>query len=337
MAFPSRILRGGLVLAALLWVASPAHLFAYEAGSAKTVEDEAKGDRVVVRVNGDPITEAQVATELELHMPSVTGHGELSPERLETRQREVVRDMVIRRLIRHEAKAAGLTATEAEMAEESAALIKRFGGEARYRATLASRGMDPDTVRQGLEEHVLGRKMLARIEAQVEEPTDKVLRAYYDANREKFKIPARATVRYLLAGVDPTASTAEWEAAKARLIEIRERVLGGTPFMKETGDLPPDGPVKLLEEVRIHQGQSGVEVLNDAAFSTQAGDMSEPVRTLYGYVLVYVVERSDPGQLEFEELNRDLFAREWLAGRRAEIRNAWMAGILEKAEVEFIE
>ncbi len=63
--------------------------------------------------------------------------------------------------------------------------------------------------------------------------------------------------------------------------------------------------------------------------------MSGPVWTLYGYALVHAGEREPGRQLGFDELNLDLFRREWREAREGEVVRAWAQDLMKHAELEF--
>jgi len=98
-----------------------------------------------------------------------------------------------------------------------------------------------------------------------------------------------------------------------------------------------DGTMTAIDLGRVHQGQTGVDAIDKVAFTMAAGSVSEPLWTLYGYALAHVVDTLPGRQLTFEELNRDLFEKEWLQARRKEVRNKWLAGLVQEAALVFQE
>jgi parvulin-like peptidyl-prolyl isomerase len=174
-----------------------------------------------------------------------------------------------------------------------------------------------------------------RVMDRVGQPTEADLRAYYDENRQQFWIPPRAHVRYLMAMVEPSAAPPEWEAAKARLEPYLERLRAGEPFERIRDAAAAEAGIEAVDLGLLHEGQAEIQEIGQAAFSLAPGQISEPVWTLFGYALVFVTEREDGRQLGFDELNRELFAREWLAARREEARQTWVRELVEAADIQF--
>jgi len=334
-ALPART-RGGLVLAVLLWAAGTAHLFASDVPGPQEGGAGPK-DRVVVRVNGDPILASDLARAVARRVPSLTGHGALSKERLAFHEKAALQELVVRRLVLQEAARQGVTVPDAAVAAEEARLRARFPDPAAYDKALAGQGLDPDRVRDGLKEHLVGAEMERRVMAQVEEPTVAQLKAYFTEHPEQFRIPPQAVITYILAPVDASASQEGWGAAKAALEPLRERMVKGEPFAAVRADAEKAPDLRVVDLGRVHQGQADLAEIDKAAFGLEPGRISEPVWTLYGYALVYVSERKPARDLAFDELNRDLFKAEWLRARREEVLKDWVSGLMRNAKLEFGE
>jgi len=345
-ALPARV-RGGLVLAALLWVAGAAAGLAAEAPQGQSGGESGPLDRVLVRVNGHAIRASELDRVLRARVPALTGHGSISPERMAVHRREILQELVVRRLELDEAHREGLTVTEAEVDAAEAALRSRFPDRASYDRAAAAQGLDPAAIRQGLRDHLLGAKVERRVKAQVKEPTREQLMAYHAGHPEKFHIPPRADVTYVLAPVDPSAPPDDWAKAKEAVAALRARVDGGEAFADVAAAARDDPTLKVVDLGRIHQGQSDVAEIDKAVFGSDTGsdtasdagggaaEVSGPVWTLYGYALVHAGEREPGRQLGFDELNLDLFRREWREAREGEVVRAWAQDLMKHAELEF--
>jgi len=53
-----------------------------------------------------------------------------------------------------------------------------------------------------------------------------------------------------------------------------------------------------------------VKEVEEEAFSLPVGEVSRPIRTLYGYFIIKVEERQPAQQLSFSEINKDLLKQE---------------------------
>jgi parvulin-like peptidyl-prolyl isomerase len=328
---------GGLAAVVLVATVGAGPLFASEGTEPPPASGEPVKDRVVVRVNGDPIMASEVQRVVAERVPNLTGHGELSKERLDAHLRAAVQQLVVQRLVLQAAKREGITVPDAEVAAEEARLRARFATPEAYAEALRAQGLDPARVRDGLREHLLGRKMEQRVVAGVGEPGPGELKAYYDAHPDKFRIPPQARVSYVLAPVEASAPPDAWERAKARLETLRNEVgeVSGFGDLRQAASGAPD--LRAVELGWVHQGQAGLQEVDKAVFAGDGTGVLGPVWTLYGQALVYVGGRRPARELPFEELNLDLFKGEWIQARREERLKAWRAALARDAVVEFGE
>lgn len=327
--------RAGTALALLLWCAGAAPLSASEAPQGQSGAGTGPRDQVLVRVNGHAIMASELDRVLAARVPVLTGHGSISPERMALHRKQLLQELVVQRLELDEAARLGLSVSDAEVTQAEADLKARFPDAAAYARAVAAQGLDPAAIRRGLAEHLLGRKVEDRIKAQVPEPTPEQLRAYHAGHPEKFRIPARAEVTYVLAPVDPTAAPSDWDRAKARVAGLKARLAGGEPFARVAAAARDDPGFKVVALGLVHEGQADIAEIDRAAFAPEAGADSDPVWTLYGYALVHVGERQPGRQLAFDELNLDLYKREWRRAREGEALRAWVADLTAHADLKF--
>ena len=294
-------------------------------------------DRVLVRVNGEPIMASELGRRMAARIPRASGHGTLSPERIDTHRRELLRELIQFQVVLQEARRQGITVSEAEIDEQEAALRARFPGEEMFRAAVAAQGMDTTQVRAGLRDHLLVQKMGQRVTETIQPPSRKTLREYYEQNLDKFRIPRQAEVQYLLFQVDPAATREEWDVVRGKAEQVRQRIVDGQPFATVMQEMAGEEGVRAVSLGMVHEGQVEIKEFNQAAFELEAGAVSEPVWSLYGYGLVHVSRLVAGRQMAFKELNLDLFSAEWLAARRMEAQDQMVSALLEKAKLEFPE
>ncbi len=113
------------------------------------------------------------------------------------------------------------------------------------------------------------------------------LRAYYDANRDKFNVQEQRGVTQLFAKVDEDASDEEVEKVKARIDEIASIVKEGKTFEEvvELYDEEGKGGVEFSEHGLITQGIMGDEI-DKFLFSANEGDISDPIKSKDGFHIV---------------------------------------------------
>jgi peptidyl-prolyl cis-trans isomerase D len=123
--------------------------------------------------------------------------------------------------------------------------------------------------------------------------SDANIKDYYEQNQEQFKTPQKVEARHILIKVAEDAETDKVKEAQKRAQDIYEMALKGQDF-QELAKQYSEGPSKDDGGyLGIFEKQSMVKPFADKAFSMKAGDISEPVRTMFGWHLIKVMAKFD--------------------------------------------
>jgi peptidyl-prolyl cis-trans isomerase D len=121
------------------------------------------------------------------------------------------------------------------------------------------------------------------------EVSDEDVQAYYDAHLQDYKLPPRAVVR--LVRVAKEASPEDQREILSILGEIRQEIVdGNTTFANAAQTYSEDtsaaegGDLGFLDRNRM------VQEFTDVAFALPVGEVSEPVKTPFGYHLIQVTD-----------------------------------------------
>lgn len=145
--------------------------------------------------------------------------------------------------------------------------------------------------------------------------SDEDVRKAYDANRAAYTRPEEVRARHILITVDPAAGPAEAEKAETSIRALAAKLKAGADF--------PDLARRYSQDTSAENGGDlgwfgrGVMVksFEDAAFALKKGEISEPVRSEFGWHLIQVVDRREPGPMAFDEVDDQI--REQIAEERA--------------------
>ncbi len=127
--------------------------------------------------------------------------------------------------------------------------------------------------------------------------SDSEANKYYQEHKEQFKTPAKVHARHILVKSEKEAkdiiaelSKYKGEELKKKFIELAKEKSTG-PSGRNGGDLGYFG-----------QGQM-VKPFSDAAFSMKKGEISkEPIKTQFGYHIIYLEDKKPAGNSSFEEV-----------------------------------
>ncbi|MBA3342475.1 MAG: peptidyl-prolyl cis-trans isomerase [Gemmatimonadaceae bacterium] len=116
------------------------------------------------------------------------------------------------------------------------------------------------------------------------------IREYYDKNKKDFEKPARAVVSVI--SLLRTISPADSAAVRARILALRERIAGGEKF-EDVARAESTDSASAANGGSLGRGPRGrfVTQFENAAFALEAGQLSQPLLTPFGYHLIKVDER----------------------------------------------
>ena len=157
--------------------------------------------------------------------------------------------------------------------------------------------------------------------------TQEEARKYYDSRPDLFSTELLLTASHIL---KKASSEAEFEKAEKEVAILRARIEEGEDFVelvrKESDDSQNDG----------HLGEFGrgrmVAPFEKAAFALEVGELSQPVRTQFGWHLIQLHERAEPVLTPFDEVREQVI--EYLQERRKDkVFEEFLDGLKEKAEI----
>ncbi len=164
-------------------------------------------------------------------------------------------------------------------------------------------------------------------ESNCEPVTEEEARKYYDSRPDLFSTEPLLTASHIL---KKASSEAEFEEAEKEVAILRARIEEGEDFAevvrKESDDSQNDG----------HLGQFGrgrmVPPFEKAAFALEVGELSQPVRTQFGWHIIQLHERTEPQVTPFEEIREQVI--EYLQERRKDkVFDEFLDGLKQKAEI----
>jgi peptidyl-prolyl cis-trans isomerase D len=136
--------------------------------------------------------------------------------------------------------------------------------------------------------------------------TDEEAREYYDENLESFKMPKTVEARHILLKMNQDANPETVNKTKESALNILKLAREGKDFA-ELAKKYSEGPTRdsggYLGEFRK---ESMVKPFADKAFSMKAGEISEPVRTQFGWHIIKVEKVKDASVTSFDDAKKNI-------------------------------
>ena len=140
-------------------------------------------------------------------------------------------------------------------------------------------------------------------------PSEDELRVLYEEEIDRFKQPERRHVRHILLTVDANADDAAVEQVRAELEVVKDRIIAGEAFEEVAKEVSRD-PGSAAQGGDLGTFEPGLmdPAFDEAAFSLEPGQLSEPVRSRCGYHLIRVEEVEAAKIKPFDEVKAELHA-----------------------------
>ena len=305
-------------------------------------QKDIKKEDIAAEVNSVPITKKEVSDLVSSTLLRITGHRTLPEERMRFFRTQALNQLIDQELFYREAKREKIKVKKSEIEEELKKIKNRYPDEKTFNEDIKKKGLTADEIKKGLERYLLITKIMKSKEKEIDEKVvikDEDLLPYYEKNKDKFILPEQIRIRQIMISVDPGAGEQEWKKAEKRAEEISGKAIKGEDFANLAREFSDDketrengGDVGLM-----HKGQMPLPEIEEFAFSIKAGDISQPVRTIYGYLVIKVEEKRPQKLLKYSELNKDLLKAELSDSTKRSQREEWIKGLKEKADIKIYE
>jgi peptidyl-prolyl cis-trans isomerase D len=132
------------------------------------------------------------------------------------------------------------------------------------------------------------------------------IKAYYDENVDDFVIQEQVRARHILIKVSPDADDKKVEETRTKAEQIRARAKKGEDFAS-LAEKHSEGPTaKKGGDLGYFPRGSMVKEFEDAAFSLKPGDVSEVVRTQFGFHVIKVEDMKQERPQTLDEVRKSI-------------------------------
>jgi parvulin-like peptidyl-prolyl isomerase len=272
-------------------------------------------------VNGEPIYTAEVdryVREIGARFGVDFSKGDAARQRQQV-ARSVLDQLIERTLILQEARRTGRLASDAAVEDRLRQIAQAFPSPEEFDRALQQQGVSRAELRDRVRFELTVRRILDDL--RVPAPTDQEARAYFQAHREAFDEPERVRVRHVLLRTE-----AEARVALARLRAGESFAQVAKELSQDPGTRDRGGEVGL-----VAPGQT-VPEFEQVAFRLKPGELSEPVRTSFGYHIVQVTEKLPAKKATWEGVRQQVLEllRE---NKRREAFEAWVKELRGRAKI----
>jgi foldase protein PrsA len=291
--------------------------------SAKTVPPGAVavvGDKTIEKADLDDLL-AQAKTNAEAQKQDFPAVG--------TPDYQSLRGTLLRGLVRQaqweQAGAAiGVTVSDKEVDTQLASLKQQYfkGDDEKFKAELAKQGVTEESVRTKIRADLLSNKIYNAVIGKVK-VSDADIKAYYDSHKAQFMQPESRDVQHILV------------KKKALADELYAKLKNGADFAQlakkytqDTGSKDDGG------KFTAYKGKT-VKPFDDFVFSAKVGELSQPIKTQYGWHVIQVLSDTKPAGPQPLADAKDSISSTLLKQKQDQALKAWVKDAEAKYPVTY--
>ncbi|NUN14418.1 MAG: peptidylprolyl isomerase [Myxococcales bacterium] len=256
----------------------------------------------VATVNGKPVDSDEYYAELE----KITQHGAKIPEDRMTRIREnILKRLIEAELVNQAIAKESIVVPDEDVQKEYDDYKSRFKSDEQFQNYLKHGKITEDDIKARIKDKRALEMLIAKKGTLTVD--DAEARDFYDKNQRFYLEKEAVRASHILVKLENEATPEQDAEAKKKIEEIQAALKDGADFTElankysEGPSAPSGGDLGFFS-----RGQM-VKPFEDVAFAMKPGDVSEPVRTRFGYHIIKVFEKREDKQKTYEEVKDQIF------------------------------
>ncbi|WP_062515612.1 peptidylprolyl isomerase [Halobacillus sp. KGW1] len=199
--------------------------------------------------------------------------------------------LVTSKIVEMEAEKNDIQVDQDKMKEEMETYYDQYGSKDDFLSALNENGVSLEDFQADLEEYLTLEKLLKdRVSI-----TDEEKETYFEENKDSFNQPEQVTARHILTETKEEAQTVlDKYNDGEKFADLAEEYSTDEATKDSGGDLGTFGKGEM------------VDAFDDAAFSMEAGEVSDPVETEYGFHIIEVTDHTDAEEATYEDVKEEV-------------------------------
>ncbi|MEQ2529340.1 peptidylprolyl isomerase [Bacillaceae bacterium CLA-AA-H227] len=242
----------------------------------------------------------------ELHELLVTQYGA-----------DGVNTLLAQKIVEKEIAKNDIKVTDKEIEAELAEYQEYYGGEESFNSVLESSGVKLADVKEDIKRNVATNKLLEdRIEI-----TDEEMKTYFEENKAQYGQAEQVQASHILVEDEATAK------------EVKEKLDAGEDFAELAKEYSTDSSSESGGDLGYFGKGEMVAEFEEAAFSMEIGEISEPVKSEHGYHIIKVVDKKEAKDAVYEDVKDEV--KDAIFDTKAQTEySTWLSEKMEEYKAE---
>jgi foldase protein PrsA len=199
--------------------------------------------------------------------------------------------LITKSIIEQEVEKEKVSVNQEEIDEELQKLIDSYGGQEVFEQTLASSGLTQDLLEEDIKTNLQIEKLL---ESEIK-ITDEEMKTYFDENKNTFAQAEQVKASHILVE----------DEAKAK--EVKEKLAAGEDFAALAKEYSTDtASAESGGDLGFFSKGSMVAEFEDKAFSMKVDEISDPVKSEFGYHIIKVTDKKEAKEANYEDSKAEI-------------------------------
>lgn len=213
-------------------------------------------------------------------------------------KQQLSRQLETQLLLDHHVKQANISISDEDVQQKIDEIKKE---QPQLEQMLKQQGKSLDSLKERIREQLKLQEFVNQKVGDIE-VSDKEARDYYKQNKDQFSKKERVNASHIL--ISDTS-----QDGKAKAQSLKDEIDQGAEFAKVARE-ESDGPsAKRGGNLDYITRDEMVKPFTDAAFGLEAGEVSGPVKTRYGWHLIKVDDRKEASESSFEDVSDTIVER----------------------------
>lgn len=261
-------------------------------------------DTVVIRVNGESITQGDIDEMVKVGLQQMQARGQAVPDEMRSMFLQQAEDnLITQKLVTAAVAKSDIVVSDAEIDATLEQIKGSIPGGMTLDAALAAQGMSLEELKGNIKTDIAARQLFDSQSGEIAEATEADAQAFYDSNTEQFAQPENASASHILLSFEEGESDEDKAAKKAQLEAIRTDIIAETTTFEDAAKAhsgcPSGAQGGSLGE--FGRGQM-VPEFETAVFTQDVNSVGDVVETSFGYHIIKVTDRKDGGTTSFDEV-----------------------------------